>query len=219
MVRLFADPISNPFTFSPCPSRQKEGQKKKDTGKNEKRERRGRRGKKIKRGCKRKANRKIRTNRIIRKAFAFSSTNFNSIDPSQRLVAEIGPISSDFFLDSMKAETRRHAPFSPLFSLPPSPSLCLFRAIRSPQQLFRSGPLFLISLDPIFSKYLLSVFFEAAPPGRREIEQRWKILIIPPRAFPSLSSFAQGRDNCARFHGKIDNHSGIGNTKIHPRSL
>lgn len=171
MVRLFADPISNPFTFSPCPSRQKEGQKKKDTGKNEKRERR-REGKKIKRGCKRKANRKIRTNRIIRKAFAFSSTNFNSIDPSQRLVAEIGPISSDFFLDSMKAETRRHAPFSPLFSLPPSPSLCLFRAIRSPQQLFRSGPLFLISLDPIFSKYLLSVFFEAAPPGRREIEQR-----------------------------------------------
>lgn len=41
---------------------------------------------------------------------------------------------------------------------------------------------------------------------------------------PGLSSpfplpFAQGRDNCARFHGKIDNHSGIGNTKIHPRSL
>lgn len=56
----------------------RKGKKKKDTGKNEKRERR-REGKKIKRGCKRKANRKIRTNRIIRKAFAFSSTNFNSI--------------------------------------------------------------------------------------------------------------------------------------------
>lgn len=38
----------------------RKGKKKKDTGKNEKRERKGRRGKKIKRGCKRKANRKIR---------------------------------------------------------------------------------------------------------------------------------------------------------------
>lgn len=173
MVRLFADPISNPFTFSPCPSRQKEGQKKKDTGKNEKRERKGRRGKKIKRGCKRKANRKIRDESNYSQSFRLLLDKLQLDSPSQRLIAEwLGSISSDFFLDSMKAETRRHAPFSPLFSLPPSPSLCLFRAIRSPQQLFRSGPLFLISLDPIFSKYLLSVFFEAAPPGRREIEQR-----------------------------------------------
>ena len=52
-------------------------------------------------------------------------------------------------------------------------------AIRSlDEQLLRSRPLFLIFVDPIFSKYLLSVFRSRAS-ARKEMEQRWEILITP----------------------------------------
>ena len=47
------------------------------------------------------------------------------------------------------------------------------------EQLPRSRPLFLIFADPIFSKYLLSVFRSRRYRARKEMEQRWEILITP----------------------------------------
>lgn len=130
---------------------------KKDIGKNEKRGKGKRKGAKIKRAVNGKQIGRLgRTNRIIRASFRFSEqtsppTRF-PVDPS-KLVAEIGP--SDFLDSWLKRVVTRHF-------LHCSRVLPLSRdfAIRSPsdEQLFRSGPLFLISVDPIFSKYLLSVF-------------------------------------------------------------
>lgn len=64
----------------------------------------------------------------------------------------------------------------------PSPGIRLTRHLRFRslgEQLPRSRPLFLIFADPIFSKYLLSVFRSRRSRARKEMEQRWEILITP----------------------------------------
>lgn len=168
---------------------------KKDIGKNEKRGRGKRKGAKIKRGCKRKANRKIRPNKSnYSSQLSLLWTNFTS-NSIPRWPIETRRWNRPEWFSRFMAETRRHAPFSPLFSRSASFSrLCHSFSQRRTAVSLRAT--FSNLGRPNFHEILAFGFFEAAPPGRREIEQRWKILIIPPRAFlPPPPPPPQGRDS------------------------